>query len=95
MNDQLIYLSTFWISLALSATYGVLFYLSLRRRKSWLRLLDAEESFWARFGLPKGDFTRRWAESRKGTITKAVMSLSFLLLAILSVYVYFRSLPRT
>ena len=92
MSPDTTFLWLFWFCLAHSALWGAIFYIIICRRHLWIRFLDAEESFWSRFGLPKGDFTRRWSESRRGTVTAAVLSLSSLLLAGVCAYQYFHFL---
>ena len=67
-------------------------YILIWRRNFWLRLLDAEEAFWMRFGLPKGGAGRRFAESRFFTISFVLFAVGFLFLALscVAAYFYFR-----
>gem|GEM_PF-2249750 len=69
---------------------GSFAYVLIFRRHLWLRLLDAEESFWARFGVKKGGFGRGFGESRFFTISFAVFSILFLIGAVLSAVMYLR-----
>jgi L-asparagine transporter-like permease len=79
----------FWICLVASAACGAFVYILVWRRQLWLRLLDAEESLWLRFGISKGGFSRRFGESRFFTISFVVFAVIFLLLAGACVGVYF------
>ena len=60
----------------------------LWRRDLWLRLLDAEESFWLRFGFPKGGLGRRFSESRFVTFLMVFLALVFLLMTLANGYLY-------
>jgi hypothetical protein len=62
----------------------------LWRRDLWLRLLDAEESFWLRFGFPNGGLGRRFSESRFVTFLMVFLALGFLLLTLANGYLYLR-----
>jgi Na+-driven multidrug efflux pump len=84
----------FWICLAVSLALAALSYILIWRKHRWLRFLDAEESFWFRFGLPKGGFGRRFGESRFFAISFVVFSLVWLLLAVVSAVLYFYFLHR-
>jgi len=79
----------FWISLVASIFYGIVFFILVRRRHLWLRFMDAEESFWSRFGFRKGGFTRRFGESRFFTVSMAFFSVVLLFLAVISAVSYF------
>ena len=82
----------FWISLVASATSAAFTYVLIWRRHLWLRLLDAEESFWKRVGLPKMSFDRGFGESRFFTISFVFFTVVLLLLAVAcaGLYFYFR-----
>jgi hypothetical protein len=93
MNQTLHDLSQlFWICLAASGACAAFTYVLISRRDLWLRLLDAEESFWLRFGFPKGGFSRRFGESRFFAMSFLVFTVLLLLLAVASagLYFYFR-----
>jgi hypothetical protein len=86
----------FGFSLAASAMCAVFAYVLLRRRDLWFRFLDAEESFWFRFGLRKGGFTRRFSESRVYTMTivfcAVILLLADVTIAALYFYIRYRSI---
>jgi hypothetical protein len=95
MNETLHYFyQHFWINSAISAFFALLAFINIWRRHLWLRLLDAEESLWLRFGLKKGGRGRRFAESRYCTISFVVLGAAFLLLAAFCAYAYFHFLHR-
>jgi hypothetical protein len=79
----------FWISLAASAACAAFVYVLMWRRHLWLRLLDAEESFWLRFGLAKGGVGRRFGESRFFTISFVIFTVVLLFLAVMCAVLYF------
>ena|ERR1039458_3955407 len=79
----------FWICLCISVLSAVFTYVLIWRRHLWLRFLDAEESFWLRFGLPKGGFSRRFGESRFFIISFVFFTVVQLLLAMISAVLYF------
>ena len=74
----------------MSLLFGALFSITTFRRKLWLRIMDAEESFWVRFGLPKGGSFRRFGESRFFAISMAFFAVALLILAALLAGLYFR-----
>jgi len=84
-----------WICLAGSALCATFVYILFWRRNLWLRYLDAEESFWSRFGLPKGGRGRRFAESRFFAISFAMFAAVFLFLAACCSFEYFHSIRPT
>ena len=90
MNESLQEFSRlFWISLGASVTSAAFTYVLIWRRHLWLRFMDAEESFWFRFGLPKGGFSRRFGESRFFTISFVFFTLIQLALAVVCAVLYF------
>jgi hypothetical protein len=96
MNEALHHiLRLFWICLGAAALSGAFSYVLIRRRDLWVRMLDFEETFWARFGLPKGGVSRKLGESRFFTVIFVVFSVVFLLLALTCIGVYFHFRPRT
>jgi hypothetical protein len=93
MNDSLVdFLHSFWRSLAISLFFAALSWVQIRRRNWVLRYLDAEESFWARVGVPKGGSFRKFSESRWSRIISIFFAVIFLLSALFSLgsYLYFR-----
>ena len=94
MNSISEFARLFWICSATSVVCAVFAYILVRRRHLWLRLLDAEESFWLRLGFSKalGSFGRRFSESRFYTISFVCFTVVFLLLAVVCAvsYLYFR-----
>ena len=95
MNQTLHYFyQHFWIDSAIAAFFALLAYIKIWHRNFWLRLLDAEESFWLRFGLSKGGWGRRFSESRFCTISLVVLAVAFLLLAAFQAFAYFHFLHR-
>lgn len=72
----------------------MLSYVNIWQRRLWLRLLDVEESFWQRMGLPKGGMGRRFSESHFITISFIALVIAFLLLAIFNAWAYFYFLHR-
>jgi hypothetical protein len=83
------FLRWFWICLGTSALFGALAFILIRRRDLWLRYMDAEEAFWQRFGLPKGGWTRRFAESRFLAMSFVFFAVLQLLLAAACIAFYF------
>jgi len=83
------FLRWFWICSAVSVLFGAFAYVLIWRRHLWVRLMDAEESFWQRFGLPRGGFTRRFGESRFFTASFVVFAVIHLLLATANIALYF------
>jgi hypothetical protein len=83
MNATHEFARLFWINLAMAAGCAVVAYVLVRRRHLWVRLLDAEESFWLRLGFSKhfAGFGRGFAESRFYTISFVFFTALFLLLA--------------
>jgi len=95
MNQALHYFfQHFWIDSTIAAFFALLAYIKIWHRNLWLRLLDAEESFWLRFGLPKGGLGRRFSESRFCTISLVVLVVTFLIIAALQAFAYFHFLHR-
>jgi hypothetical protein len=93
MNETLHdFCQQFWICLAAALVFAALSYVQIWRRHFWLRILDAEESFEMRLGLPKGGFGRRFGESRILPIWSVVLLVLFLVLAALNAYEYFHYL---
>ncbi len=94
MNSVNEFSKLFWICSVLSVGCAVFAYILVRRRHLWLRLLDAEESFWLRRGFSKrfAIFGRGFAESRFYTISFVCFTVVFLLLAVVCavLYLYFR-----
>lgn len=78
-----------WISLASSAVCALFSYILIWRKSWWLRLLDVEESFWHRFGLKKGGFVRRFAESRLYAFLFVFFTLTLLFIAVVCAGIYF------
>jgi len=90
MNEALqSFLRWFWLCSIAGVLCGAFAYILIWRRPLWLRLMDAEESFWQRFGLPRGGFTRRFGESRFFTISIGVFAVVHLLLAATCAALYF------
>ena len=75
----------------MSAVYAAIAYIVIWRRDLFLRLLNAEESFWLRLGFSKrfASFGRGFSESRFFSISMAVFSITFLLLAAICACLYF------
>jgi hypothetical protein len=95
MNQSLHYFyQHIWIDSAISVFVAIFAYINIWRRQLWLRLLDAEESFWLRFGLAKGGRGRRFAESRFCTICLIVIVVLFLFNTAFATYAYFDILHR-
>jgi hypothetical protein len=83
-------LNDFWFSLAGTIICAVITFVLMRRRPLWLRLLDAEEAFWLRFGLPKTKGgLRTFAESRFFKYSFAFFTSFFFILAVVSIGMYF------
>jgi len=82
----------FWICLIVALVFAVVSYVQIWRRHIWLRILDFEESFGMRLGLPKGGLGRRFGESRYLPIWSVVFVVVFLVLAALNAYEYFHYL---
>ena len=72
--------------------FAAVSYVQIWRRHLWLRILDAEESFEMRLGLPKCGFGRRFGESRFLPISSVIFVVVFLVLAALNAYEYFHYL---
>lgn len=85
----------FWISLGASVTSAAFTYVLIWRRQIWLRLLDAEESFWKRVGLPKMSFDRGFGESRLFAISFVFFTVVFFLLAVACAVLYFHFRAKT
>ena len=80
----------FWFCLVGSLLCAVLTFVLMRRRHLWLRVLDAEEAFWLRFGLPKSKGgLRAFAESRFFTLSFAFFTIVLFAIAVLNVCAYF------
>jgi len=93
MNETLHdFCQQFWICLVAALVSATLSYVQIWRRHFWLRILDAEESFEMRLGLPKGGFGRRFGESRHLPILSVVLFAVFLVLAAFNAYGYFHYL---
>ena len=93
MNETLHdFCQQFWICIAVALVFAALSYIQIWRRQIWLRLLDVEESFERRLGLPKGGFGRCFGESRFLTVSSVVFVVVFLVLAMLNAYEYFHYL---
>ena len=93
MNETIqSFLRLFFICLGASVLCGAFSCILVRRRNWWLRFMDLEESFWLRFGLPRGGLFRKFGESRFFTISFIVFAVFFFLLALacLGFYFYFR-----
>ena len=75
----------------MSVIYAAIAYVMIWRRNLFLRLLDAEESFWMRLGLSKrfASFGRGFSESRLLSVSMAFFATVFLMLAIVCAYAYF------
>ncbi len=84
----------FWVCLGASVLYAGLAFFLIRHRALWSRLLDAEERFWMRLGLPKrlATFGRGLGEGRFFRISIAVAAVALLLLALASgvLYLHYR-----
>ena len=78
--------TSFWCSLLIAVICAIVTFILLKRRHWWLQMIEAEESFWERLGIPrsKGGF-RTFAESRFFTIGFAIMTvaLSIMVAAVL------------
>ena len=83
----------FWVCLAGSVSFGALFFILRRHRHLWLRYLDAESSFYVRLGFSQRliSRSRSFSESRLFTVSIALLTVLFLLLAILNASAYFYS----
>jgi hypothetical protein len=66
----------FWCCLVIALISAIVTFILLKRRHWWLQMIDAEESFWERLGIPrsKGGF-RAFAESRFFAISIAIMTV--------------------
>jgi hypothetical protein len=96
MNDSVReLLKLFWIFLGVSLLTAAFCWVLIRRRHWWLRVLDAEESFWLRFGIPKGGSFRKFGESRFFTISFIVYAAIFLLMALTALGLYFHFRQRS
>jgi hypothetical protein len=79
----------FWISLFTSAISAGLTYVIVWRRPLWLQILNAEESFWKRIGVPKMSFDKGFGQSRFFALSFVFFTIVLLLLAIACAVLYF------
>ena len=83
------FVSGFWFCTVASLLCAAFTFFLAKRRRLWLRLLDAEESFWMRFGIPTSKRLRTFAESRFFAISFAVFAVMLFLIAALNAISYF------
>jgi hypothetical protein len=79
----------FWISLGTAVASAVFNYVLIWRRQIWMRILDAEASFWKRVGLPKMSLDRGFGESRFFAISSVFFTVIFFISAVASAVLYF------
>src|SRR6266498_4389489 len=81
----------FWQGLIIAVFCAVVTFILFKRRHWWIRCMDAEESFWERFGLrrSKGGL-RAFGESRVFRIGFAVMTAVIFVLLAIDVMLYFK-----
>lgn len=84
--------SNFWCGLVAASICAVVTFILIKRRQWWIWLIDAEESFWERFGIPrtKGGL-RAFAESRFFTISFAIFTVAVFILLAVDVVLYLKS----
>jgi hypothetical protein len=82
----------FWCGLAVVLICGVVTFILFRRRHWWLRFLNAEESFWERFGIPKSKGgLRAFAEGRFFRTTFALITVVLFVMAAVDVVLYLKA----
>jgi hypothetical protein len=73
----------FWLALVIALFCAVVTLILFKRKHWWVRCLDAEETFWERFGLPKSKGMRAFFVGRSFAISFAICTvLIFLMLAV-------------
>jgi hypothetical protein len=68
--------SNFWQALVIALIAAVVTFILFKRKHWWIKMIDAEEAFWERFGIPrnKGGL-RAFAESRTFAISFAIITV--------------------
>jgi hypothetical protein len=74
-----------------AAFYLACCYLQIRRRDVWLTLLDSDESFCARFCIPRVGWFRRFGESRIFVGVNVCFGVLFLVETMAFVCLYFQA----
>src|SRR5271169_467703 len=90
MNSIHEFARLFWICSFMSVVCAVVAYILVRRRYLWLRLLDAEESFWLRLGFSErfASFGKGFSKSRFCTISFVFFTALYVLLAVVCACFY-------
>jgi len=72
----------FWLGLVIALFCAVVTFILFRRKHWWVRCLDAEETFWERFGFPKSKGMRAFFVSRSFAISFGICTaVIFVILA--------------